>query len=91
MSYRKLISTLVFAAFGFCFSGAATLRTVTIRTFALTSASPSLLITSPVLALSAYLHPGGASEPFNTLDIGWTRVATCNLHANRDGDMQKGA
>jgi hypothetical protein len=70
MFYRKLIATLVFAAFGFCFSGAATAQDCNNPDFCFDWGIPVTVDNFTGSSVECELEPGGASNPFNTLDIG---------------------
>ena len=66
MTYRKLISALVFAAFGFCFSGAATAQDCNNPDFCFDFGIPVTVDNFTGSSVSCELEPGGASDPFNT-------------------------
>ena len=88
MSYRKLISALVFVAFGFCFSGEARAQGCDNPDFCFDFGIPSTVDNITGSSVKCELQPGGASQPFNTLDIGTgSRYERCNLHANWNGDV----
>ena len=70
MSYRKLISALVFAAFGFWFSGEARAQGCDNPDFCWDFGIPSVVDNITGSSVKCVLDPGGASQPFNTLDIG---------------------
>ena len=71
MSYRKLISALVFAAFGFCFSGEARAQGCDNPDFCFDFGDfPSTIDNITGSHVQCDLQSGGSSNPFNTLDIG---------------------
>jgi len=72
MNYRKLISALIFAAFGFWFSGSATAQDFNCDNpdFCFDFGIPSTVDNITGSSVKCDLEPGGASQPFNTLDIG---------------------
>ena len=70
MFYRKLISALVFAAFGFCFSGAAIAQDCNNPDFCFDWGIPVTVDNITGSSVKCDLQPGGVSEPFNTLIIG---------------------
>ena len=69
MSYRKLISALVFAAFGFWFSGEARAQCDN-PDFCFDFGIPSSVDNFTGSNVKCTLLPGGSSNPLNTLDIG---------------------
>lgn len=70
MSYRKLISALVFVAFGFCFSETARAQDCNNPDFCFDFGIPVTVDNITGSSITCDLQPGGASEPFNNLDIG---------------------
>ena len=70
MFYRKLISALVFATFGFCFSGAATAQDCNNPDFCWDFGIPVTVDNFTGSSVECVLDPGGAGNPFNNLDIG---------------------
>ncbi len=72
MIYRKLISALVFAAFGFCFSGPATAQDFSCDNpdFCFDFGIPSTIDNITGSSVTCELQPGGTGNPFNKLDIG---------------------
>jgi len=70
MYYRTLISALVFAAFAFCFSGEARAQSCDNPDFCFDWGFPSTIDNITGSSVTCDLEPGGASQPFNTLDIG---------------------
>jgi hypothetical protein len=70
MSYRTLISTLVFAAFGFCFSGEARAQGCDNPDFCFDFGIPVTVDNITGSSITCDLQPGGASQPFNKLDVG---------------------
>src|SRR4029077_515480 len=67
MIYRKLISVLVFAVFGFCFSRAATAQDFSCDNpdFCFDFGIPVTVDNITGSSVSCVLNPGGASDPFN--------------------------
>ena len=70
MSYRKLISAVIIAAFGFYFSGEARAQSCDNPDFCWDFGIPSVVDNITGSSVKCELEPGGASQPFNTLDIG---------------------
>jgi len=70
MYYRTLISALVFAAFGFCFSGEARAQGCDNPDFCFDFGIPSVFDNFTGSSVQCEIAPGGASQPFNNLDIG---------------------
>jgi hypothetical protein len=70
MWYRKLISVLIFPAFGFWFSGAATAQECNNPDFCFDFGIPTVVDNITGSSVTCTLEPGGASQPFNKLDIG---------------------
>ena len=69
MFYRKLISALVFAAFGFCFSGAAIAQDCNNPDFCWDFGIPVTVDNFTGSSVSCVLDPGGAGDPFNTVHL----------------------
>ena len=74
MSYRKLISAVIIAAFGFYFSGEARAQSCDNPDFCWDFGIPSVVDNITGSSVKCKLEPGGASQPFNTLDIGMDPV-----------------
>ena len=70
MSYRKLISALVFAAFSFYFIEAARAQSCDNPDFCFDFGIPVTVDNFTGSSITCDLQPGGASQPFNNLDIG---------------------
>jgi hypothetical protein len=69
MCYRKLILVLVFAAFSFCFTGAARAQCDN-PDFCSDPGIPVTVDNITGSSVQCDLKPGGASQPFNQLNIG---------------------
>jgi hypothetical protein len=67
---RTVISALVFAAFGFCFFGQARAQDCNNPDFCFDWGIPVAVDNFTGSSVECVLDPGGASNPFNTLDIG---------------------
>ena len=102
MTYRKLISALVFAVFGFCFSGAAIAQDCNNPDFCWDFGIPVTVDNFTGSSVSCVLDPGGAGDPFNQLNIGaglgtatgtfhQTGTATCKKVPNRGKPTSLGA
>src|SRR2546422_3115085 len=77
MSYRKLISALVFVVFGFCFSEAARAQEGCDNPdFCFDFGFPSTIDNITGSHVQCDLQSGGSSNPFNTLDIGTGGLGT---------------
>jgi hypothetical protein len=102
MTYRKLISALVFAVFGFCFSGAAIAQDCNNPDFCWDFGIPVTVDNFTGSSVSCVLDPGGADDPLNQLDIGaglgtatgtfrQTGTATCKRVPDRGKPTSLGA
>ena len=101
MTYRKLLA-LVFAAFGFCFSGAATAQECNNPGFCFDFGIPVIVDNIIDSSVSCVIDPGGADDPLNQLDIGaglgtatgtfhQTGTATCEKVPNKGKPTPLGA
>jgi hypothetical protein len=102
MPYRKLISALVFALFGICFSRAATAQDCNNPDFCFDFGIPVTVDNFTGSSVSCVLDPGGAGDPFNQLNIGaglgtatgtfhQTGTATCKRVPNKGKPIPLGA
>ena len=69
-SYRNLISAVIIAAFGFCFSGEARAQGCDNPDFCFDFGFPSTIDNFTGSNVQCTLLPGGTSDPINKLDIG---------------------
>jgi hypothetical protein len=84
MTYKKLISALVFAAFSFYFTEAPRAQSCDNPDFCWDFGIPSVVDNITGSFVQCDLEPGGASQPFNTLDIG-TGLGTADATFTQTG------